>query len=127
MTSAERAWVYCLKYEAIDKTGHRACMNHRHDEHILYYGRLLGWKVLLKTIRETQFTMLDYFYRTKEGETSLWGGLVADMQEQETENRKAQKHESIDQRFYEMAETLTDRMATDERGQGEGVGRESEI
>lgn len=97
--------------EAIDKTGHRACMNHRHDEHILYYGRLLGWKVLLKTIRETQFTMLDYFYRTRGGETSLWGRLVADKQDQETEDRKAQKSEPVHKQFEEMASVLTQRMA----------------
>ena len=111
MTSAERAWIYCLKYEAIGKTNHRACMHHRHDEHLLYYGQLLGWKVLLKTIRETRFTMLDYFYRTKDGETSLWGRLA--ILHREEDAAEFHREEPVDQRFEEMAGSISQSMAID--------------
>ena len=89
----ERAWIFCLKVEAVSITKHRACLNRRHDAHLLQYGRTLGWKTLLQDIRENHFTMLDYFYRTSDGRTSMWGQKAIEVREAEAERFKEEGKE----------------------------------
>ena len=104
MTTDE--WVRTVKTEACirGRGGNvRQCFHSRHDEHIAWYGKALGWDHLLEDIQscEGQYTKMEYFYARTDGTLPRWEDQWLRRKEADWEQTKAQEevNEELAQAF----------------------------
>lgn len=92
--SAEQL-IQLVKVAAVEETGNRAVFNRRHDPYILKWIKNLGVDTVIQTIKDTDFTQMDYFYSEEDGEICMWEKLFLDRQLSNYEELRSTEYQEV--------------------------------
>ena len=91
-----------VKKAAFEETSNRSVFNKRHDEHILKWIGQLGLEAVIRTIRDTDFKSIDYFYTEVDEEICCWEKMFLDSQLSRYEELKEGEYQKVNPTLREI-------------------------